>query len=309
MLQADKWMIAINGQHFTEYVHRIPYEQLTAISIDGDCTADKLSFSGTEQMITSKSADPYGTSSVPYPVGGPIGFGMPTPDFSQNFASPNMSHVPYPGGPGGAPYGAPGPYPPPSSGPYHSYSPFPPSNQPFPSSPYHNQPPYDLGGYQQGPSPYGAPAPYGPPPGAYPSMGGGGGYGAPGGAPPPAPGYPGGAPLYPGQSVPGAPVYGAGSSSGHKQGGLQGMLGGLGAAAASLPIAGALLGHKKHKKMGKKGKMGLGLGAGGLAAGVGAAALGTYVAHKANPFRKMKKMKKGFGGGWGSSSSSSSEEE
>lgn len=37
---------------------------------------------------------------------------------------------------------------------------------------------------------------------------------------------------------------------------------------------------------------------------------GTYVAHKVNPFKKVKKMKKlKIGGGWSSSSSSSSSEE
>ncbi|XP_046401388.1 uncharacterized PE-PGRS family protein PE_PGRS24-like [Ischnura elegans] len=139
--------IAINGQHFTEYVHRIPFSRVSHLAIDGDVTISLISFEG-------------GYAPPPVAGNGVPGFApvppMPSPGMMPG-AAPGAA--PYPSQPG-MPYGQPGPVP--------GYGP---------------PPMYGGGGYAPpGPQPY---APYGgyggyghgqpPPPPGYqaPKSGGG----------------------------------------------------------------------------------------------------------------------------------------
>ncbi|KAK7874239.1 hypothetical protein R5R35_006278 [Gryllus longicercus] len=136
----DHYKIAVNGQHFTEYIHRIPYQRVSHLTIDGDVTIAMISYEGSAApgsgfmpgppVAPGYVAPPIPHGSVPYP---------PMPN-----ACPSGPYPPAPA-PYSAPY-APGPYPPPAAGPY---------------------PPQPGYGYQQ---PYGQPYPAGsafppPPPG------------------------------------------------------------------------------------------------------------------------------------------------
>lgn len=71
--EADKFMIALNGQHFAEFRHRIPYERITHLAIDGDVTIIQISYELNDA-----------TSTIPLPAygeeegGKSVGFTQPT---------------------------------------------------------------------------------------------------------------------------------------------------------------------------------------------------------------------------------------
>ncbi|XP_017494442.1 PREDICTED: spidroin-2-like [Rhagoletis zephyria] len=323
LVEPSEFRIALNGAHFTEFRHRLPFERITHLALDGDATITTVVIEPSP--YSSASAPPMDMGmpmpgAPPYPPGG-SGGGMPPPyppggsgmgappglyptlgGAAMGAAAGAASAMPYPPGPPG------GPYPPPASGP-HGYVP-------------QSMPP---GGAYPG-APGGGAYPGGQYPGAY---GGGQQY------PPPPPGYP----------------QGASGSSGSGIGGKIGAgLGALGLGAAAGSIGSALgFGNKSPKHHGQyPGGSGVGgalggiLGGGGshgkshgsnpipigkIAVGAGAAALGAAVLTGHHPFKKAKKLfkhkgfkhkgfkHKGWGHkgwshkGWGSSSSSSSEEE
>ncbi|KAF4531718.1 hypothetical protein B566_EDAN009341 [Ephemera danica] len=319
LCDTSTYKIAINSQHFTDFVHRVPFHLATHLVIEGDIDVSNLIWeggSGTPQGFVP----PTPTSGGMYPPLGGVG-GVP----------------PYPSNPASIPpYSGAQYVPPPPPGAYGAqpgYGPPPPAYgapQPYAPSAGYGAPGYAPGyappqqGYGQQP-PYGQPG-YGQP-----------GYGQPGygqpGYPPPPPGYsnstsndPMGFLSKAGTALMGAlgtaGVLGAikGSSSGdpshHKTGGggvldKVGTALGLGAGAAVLGSVlkgkshhggypgypggghggGGMLGKKKsHKKAKKAAKYGLPV------AGLG---LGAYALHKGV---------KGFHGSSSSSSSSSEEE-
>lgn len=93
-----RFMIAINGQHFCEYRHRIPTPAISCLAIDGDLDIHRISIS---------SPDPQPIPAAPYPVGMP---NMPTPQLY-----PNVPSMPNPGGSAGYPSAMPGPMPTPAT--------------------------------------------------------------------------------------------------------------------------------------------------------------------------------------------------
>lgn len=169
LAEHEQFKIAINGAHYCEFRHRVPYQQITHLSIDGDLDIDRISVSSAEssaapyrppqstaysqqppayQHPSAPPPAPQSSQSTPYPT--VPNSGMPMPPMYPNLTPQSMPSGPYPSVPSMQP--PPGPMPMPSS--YASGYPQ--------AGPY--QPPtsggYQHGGpqYPQGP-PMGGPAP------------------------------------------------------------------------------------------------------------------------------------------------------
>ena len=50
--------MAINGQHFTEFTHRVPAERITHITISGDVTISFIQFDGPTNVGSAASSPP-----------------------------------------------------------------------------------------------------------------------------------------------------------------------------------------------------------------------------------------------------------
>jgi hypothetical protein len=50
LVRHDKYMVAVNGQHFTEFGHRSPKERVTNVIIGGDVLVNSITFSGPGMM-------------------------------------------------------------------------------------------------------------------------------------------------------------------------------------------------------------------------------------------------------------------
>lgn len=252
LVEASEYRIAINGSHFTEFRHRLPYEAVSHLAIDGDVHIESIDIDGgsLSSVAPTYAVPPaYGGNQAPYPPAPGLGFDMPYPASAA-------------------------PPPPPA------YSAYPPPAASVPSGAYYPATSGTSGAYHPTSNPI-------PPPGAAPYYPGA----STGPPPPPASSY------YPGASS-GHPPPPPGSS--HTSGGIGGMLSGLTAGVAGTAIGSRLLGkHGKHKhdKHGypgghaphQPGHSSSGVGGipiAGLAAGAGAAALGTYMLAKANPVSK-----------------------
>ncbi|KAG8177200.1 hypothetical protein JTE90_020838 [Oedothorax gibbosus] len=326
---AEDFKVAINGQHFTEFQHRLPLQSISHIAIDGEVTINHIKFEGlTKSPMASGSGEG---------ISKPLGFVIDPSNPGNTMTSPSGGRAPSPYGSSNLPYPpspsfgpSPTPYAPPSD---TGYAP----NALSPNSPYAPYNPY--GPQQSGrvsPNPYGLPPagnPYGPPPGnpypqGYPQQQG----------PYPSQGYPGSNP-YPSQPgpYPGTHVeYPGQQKKSEGSGGMNlGPLAAAGAAALAGVAGSSLLGGKKHKKKkhghGIPGMLGHGAGPAALIGGmssllggnkhgghhkgsssipiggaVAAGATGLAGAYMMNKVLKPKKMFKHKHKGWGSSSSSSS---
>lgn len=107
------YKIAINGRHFAEFIHRLPYQKVTHLVIDGDVVVNSIAYSYTDPPPSPKSTP---TPDVPG-----INFGPPAPGGlypTINPQAPQGGYGPPPpigygpppntfGGPG---YGPPQPY-------------------------------------------------------------------------------------------------------------------------------------------------------------------------------------------------------
>uniref|UniRef100_A0A914UNN8 Galectin n=1 Tax=Plectus sambesii TaxID=2011161 RepID=A0A914UNN8_9BILA len=77
MVEADLFKIAINGQHFTEFRHRMPLGRINTLAIDGDLHLHVVRYEGGDAGIPPESAyqQPHLTSSgsysMPIPTSGP----------------------------------------------------------------------------------------------------------------------------------------------------------------------------------------------------------------------------------------------
>lgn len=88
--ERDCYKIHINGSHYTDFIHRIPYERVSYFSVDGDVTVNSIEYSGGHGYGHGHS-------------GGHMPMPIPVP-------------MVYPGAPGHVPLPPPGPhgyYPPP----------------------------------------------------------------------------------------------------------------------------------------------------------------------------------------------------
>lgn len=210
LVESSEFKIALNGSHFTEFRHRIPFERITHIAIDGEVTINTLSVSNESQIFASASAPPLDMplGHTPYPPVG--GLGPP-------YSGSNVGGAPYPGSnPGNAPYPNLGfEVPPPDTSYGAPYIPA--SSNPYPQSnvypPLNTQTNYDYQPYA--PPPINVPGSgYPAPSAAYPAQGSaypthGSAYPAPSAYPSSAyPSHTPGAvpnPYYPGQNIPPPP--------------------------------------------------------------------------------------------------------
>lgn len=166
MAEQEQFKIAINGAHYCEFRHRIPYQQITHLTIDGDVDIERIcvvsdAYGSQQQQPTAAYQSPAVPSAppsqgappmAPYPtLGG--GMPMPTPTMYPNLAPgstpshyPNVPAPSMPAGPAPTPAsyasGYPsaglypqqaGPYPTPPGGPPHAYPQMPPTGGPVPA--------------------------------------------------------------------------------------------------------------------------------------------------------------------------------
>lgn len=89
LAEPDQFKIAINGAHYCEYRHRIPYHAITHLTIDGDVDIERISITGpsTYEQQSQPSAPVYRPSAPP------ADFEPPQP----------VPHLPYPTQPTGMP--------------------------------------------------------------------------------------------------------------------------------------------------------------------------------------------------------------
>ncbi|XP_063230854.1 galectin-4-like isoform X2 [Bacillus rossius redtenbacheri] len=110
------YKIAINGQHYTEFIHRIPYQRVNHISIDGDVVVNELHFDGNVPPPPPVGFTPYPPNSAPFTAN-------PSP-FPNNPVPYPSNQSPYPSNPNPYPAGA-TPYP----------TSFPANPSPYPTNP------------------------------------------------------------------------------------------------------------------------------------------------------------------------------
>lgn len=260
LVEHAEYRIALNGSHFTEFRHRLPYERVSFLAIDGDCQISAISVegggSGSDYGYQSTPAavpPPYGASGgVPYPVGG-LAATMPYPVGGDYAGAGGGMYPSIPPPAYGQPaYGStyPSTVPPSQPSPYGA-SAYPSAQQGYPG-----QQAYPPGGYSQPP----------PPPGSQ-QQSSGSGFGK----------------ILTGLTA-GAAGTGIGAMVGSALSGgkhksshgypsvVPGMASGgiLGTAAQAIGLGGS---HKPHKAN----KSSSGIPLAGLAAGAGAAALGAAV--------------------------------
>lgn len=152
LAEPDQFKIAINGSHFCEFKHRIPFSEITHLTIDGDVDIERIAISASSYAPAYQP--PTAPVVPPYPATG-TGVGMPMP-------MPGMYPTLAPGGAGGPP----APYP--AANPYPSAS-MPPTGPMPTGASYSSGYPGQAGpaGYGQAPGPYpqapymGGPAPMG----------------------------------------------------------------------------------------------------------------------------------------------------
>lgn len=154
LTEEHKFKIAINGSHYCEFNHRVSYEEITHLSIDGDVDIEKITVEDNDSYKSQQSG--------PQPSGyNPSGSQLsgPQPSAPQPYVNPPFSSQPAPA-PSQAFYGPP-PLP---SMPLYPSGPVPgPAPGPQPSQPYNST--YHTGHQQFGPTPGGAysgPIPSGP---------------------------------------------------------------------------------------------------------------------------------------------------
>lgn len=150
LAEPEQFKIAINGMHYCDFRHRIPFQEITNLTIDGDVDIDRISIISSSvppspaPFYNQPTAPPTTTPYPPYPSGTPNA--MPMPPMYPNLPS------------GGGPMPSAGPYPTPSS-----YN-MPPAGGPAPAgatymSGYPHSGPSAAGGHQYppgGPNPAGA---------------------------------------------------------------------------------------------------------------------------------------------------------
>lgn len=132
LVEAEQFKVAINGVHFCEFRHRIPYHQITHLTIDGDLDIERISITASQPPAASYGPTaPPTTTTSPYPPYSTAP-GMPMPSVYPNLTPgggghssshhpgmPSAGPMPTPtsygqGYPQGGHYPQPGPYPQPS---------------------------------------------------------------------------------------------------------------------------------------------------------------------------------------------------
>jgi len=146
LVEHDHFKIALNGGHYCEFRHRIPYEHISHLTIDGDVDIDRITVSSSSQAPQPTPTYHSASAPQPYPPSLPT---MPTPSVYPNIApsqAPPANYPMMPQNPGPAPmpatyasgYPQSVPYPqppPPQQGPAYP----PPVGGPAPAGAYYQQ--------------------------------------------------------------------------------------------------------------------------------------------------------------------------
>lgn len=93
LVEPDQFKIAINGAHFCEFRHRMPYPEISYLSIDGDVDIDHITVTSMQPSYPSATAPmptPASYGATPYPTAGAPMMPMPMPTPTQPY---------YPSGP------------------------------------------------------------------------------------------------------------------------------------------------------------------------------------------------------------------
>lgn len=120
LCEAGQFKIAVNGQHFTEFPHRIPYQRVTYLTVDGDVTLSLIQYEGGEMSGMGYVPPPAMTPGFvpPLPTGaGPIPY-PPAPTSYPTYPPASTASYPQAPGPVASYPQAPGPYPVAQGAPY-----------------------------------------------------------------------------------------------------------------------------------------------------------------------------------------------
>lgn len=80
LAEPDQFKIAINGAHYCEFKHRIPYHEITHLTIDGDVDIERISISSTNYAPSYQPSAPVPqptSVAPPYPSGPSSAMPMP----------------------------------------------------------------------------------------------------------------------------------------------------------------------------------------------------------------------------------------
>lgn len=164
LVEPTQFRIAVNGAHYCEFKHRVPFEHVSHLSIDGDVDIERITISQTTQPSASYQPSapptaPSATSSTPYPPYPVGGTSMPMPGGASGSMYPPLSDS---GRSGGGMYPAmpptASPYAMPAGGPMPAAASY--SSGPMPAQGAYGHQPYPQQPYPQGPSTSGpVPAP------------------------------------------------------------------------------------------------------------------------------------------------------
>lgn len=109
LAEQDQFKIAVNGTHYCEFKYRIPFQEITHLTIDGDVDLERITITSQPYVPAYQPASaPMSAPQAPYPTGAT---GMPMPAMYPSLVPGGGLHQPMPAG---------GAYPSPSAGGYPS---------------------------------------------------------------------------------------------------------------------------------------------------------------------------------------------
>lgn len=156
LAEPDQFKIAINGMHYCEFKHRIPYQEISHLTIDGDVDIHRISITAGPQSQPNPAAAaayhhqpsaPPTSNMPPYPTSNTSGMPMPSAYPALPGGGPPQPTGYYPPTSGGSGYGAPPGGPMPAAATYMSGYPT------QPGAPAGHYPQIPQGQYQPGPYP------------------------------------------------------------------------------------------------------------------------------------------------------------
>lgn len=103
LAEPEQFKIAVNGAHYCEFRHRIPYQQITHLTIDGDVDIERIHITSSS-YVPQPTPVPYAATAPaanatpypPYPTGNT---GMPMPSIYPTLGTDQPSGLHYPNAP------------------------------------------------------------------------------------------------------------------------------------------------------------------------------------------------------------------
>ncbi|KAM3958633.1 LOW QUALITY PROTEIN: galectin-7 [Aphomia sociella] len=80
LCEPQSFKIALNGVHFSEFLHRIPFSRISHLTLDGDVTVQFIGIEGAQpspQQMYMSEPPAYGAYGAPPPAYGAPGYGAP----------------------------------------------------------------------------------------------------------------------------------------------------------------------------------------------------------------------------------------